>query len=55
MSDNLVTDDIVTRLRQQANRWGDGQVRDTYIEAADEIERLRGLLADKWSEIIEKD
>ena len=45
----MVTDDIVTRLRNENNKfdfyeWNDAER--LMLEAADEIERLRGLHSD---------
>lgn len=45
-----MTDDIVKRLRERSDSWlsgGPPLSAATMLEAADEIERLRGLLAAK--------
>lgn len=47
-----MTDDIVTRLRDEADSWCyDVQVR-LYLEAADEIERLRNEITMKNNTLI---
>jgi len=37
----VVTDDIVTRLREEADSWCHDSAVRVFLEAADEIERLR--------------
>lgn len=43
----MVTDDLVTRLREEADSWCHDSAVRVFLEAADEIERLRAE-RDKW-------
>jgi len=46
----VVTDDIVTRLREEADSWCHDSAVRVFLEAADEIERLRAD-RDRWRDL----